>query len=162
MVAAFPDRDDSFASLNQLALHIDYGVQAHASITDNEYYTTLHPSALHHSKWAVQADFLPMRNGSDLEPQGLAFCLRQLLAFYIAGKCNQYGQTVVGMSGKNGIFMPIDRARVLAVANVLSIRSRDAVSSVCAPVPPECIDDNGNFIANPTQLVTIPQDLLMR
>jgi hypothetical protein len=162
LVAAFPDRDDSSAALNQLALKINYGVLKLASVVDNEYYTTLHPSSLPHDYWTVEADFLPLHNSADLEPQGLAYCLRQLLAFYIAGKCCPGAQTAIGMSGKNGKFFPIERSKAVSAAGVLSMRSRDAVSAVCATLPAEFLDEYGNYAAAAGSGVCIPQDLLMR
>lgn len=166
LAAAFPDRDDTSASLNKLIIKLDYGLRKSGNnynqefrVDDNEFYTTLRPSLLSHDCWEVEAEFLPLRNGSDLEPQGLAHCLRQLLALYIAGKCCQTGQSVINMSGKNGGFPAVDRAKALSIANVLSIRSRDAVSAVCTNSPSEFWDDNGNFLGGSGN---IPQDLLMR
>lgn len=164
--AAFPDRDDTSASLNKLAIEINYGFRKFGvcqgrehNIDDNEYYTTLHPSALPFESWEVHAEFLPLRNSSDLEPQGLAYCLRQLLALYIAGKCCVSEHSVGNMSGKNGDFPSVDRAKALSVATVLSIRSRDAVSAVCVNTLPNFVDEFGNPIGSGG---SIPQDLLMR
>ena len=163
MAAAFPDRDDMSASLNKLVVKVDYGVRrfgrGYDQVDDNEFYTTLHPSVLPFECWEVHAEFLPLRNGRDLEPQGLAFCLRQLLALYIAGKCCPSGQTVINMSGKNGHAPAIDRAKALSIATVLSIRSRDAVSAVCSNSQTQYVDENGQTIGSSG---SIPQDLLMR
>lgn len=166
LAAALPDRDDTSASLNKLVIEVDYGVRRfgrqgsqHHNVDDNEFYTTLHPSTLPHHSWEVRAEFLPLRNSSDVAPQGLAFCLRQLLALYIAGKCCNTDQNVVNMSGKNGDFPAVDRAKALAAATILSISSRDAVSAVCSNPQPLMLDDNGNPLGSGG---SIPQDLLMR
>jgi hypothetical protein len=166
LTAAFPDREDTSASLNKLVIKAAYGARKYGRgygqeyrVDDNEFYTTFHPSALPYHQWEVEAEFLPLRNGSDLEPQGLAFCLRQLLAMYVAGQCCPTAQNVLNMSGKNGPFPVVDRNKALIIASVLSIRSRDAVSTVCSPVPPDYFDESGNLSAGS---VSIPQDLLMR
>lgn len=166
LAAAFPDRDDTSASLNKLVIEVDYGFRRFGgsngrdhSVDDNEFFTTLHPSSLPFGSWKVQAEFLPMRNSSDLEPQGLSFCLRQLLAAYIAGKCCGNEQGISNMSGKNGDFPSVDRPKAISVAKVLSIKSRDAVSAVCTNTQQQFVDENGNPIGSGG---SIPQDLLMR
>jgi hypothetical protein len=167
LVAGIPDRDDASATLNKLVLRIDYGKQRLSKVVDNQYCTSLHPSSLPSEHWHVDAEFMPLRNRHELEPQGLAYCLRQLLAFYIAGKCCDKGHTVVSMSGKKGPTRLVERARALSVAAVLSMRSRDAVSAVCALPPPEFVDETSGLYSlppgsAPPSVMSIPQDLLMR
>jgi hypothetical protein len=167
LVAGIPDRDDASATLNKLVLRIDYGKQRLSKVVDNQYCTSLHPSSLPCEHWHVDAEFMPLRNRHDLEPQGLAYCLRQLLAFYIAGKCCDKGHTVVSMSGKKGPTRLVDRARALSAAAVLSMRSRDAVSAVCALPPAEFVDETSGLYSlppgsAPPSVMSIPQDLLMR